>query len=371
MFLKKFSVDNYRNFSHKFEIDFSDVRDYTFSRQCISGKYIKDAIIYGKNAVGKTNFGFALFDITYHLIDAMRYPISAIAFSNADTKSNEAIFSYTFGDGEQDIIYSYRKINPLQLSYEELSIGDTKVFSFDYQANNGDFENLGKYQLDTLNWEFRENGISLLRYMANNLSLPLSHPIMQIMQFVSRMLWFRKTDQGNNFIGFTSSIEMTIDFIINNGLVNDFGKFLNECGVKEKIEAITQIDGSKKLVFKHKKSVIPFNSMASSGTQALLLIYYWSKKASSASFIFIDEFDAFYHFELAEKIVRFIEEKLEMQVVLTSHNTNLLSNRIMRPDCYFILTADKLVSFANATQRELREGHNLEKLYLSGEFGHD
>ena len=56
------------------------------------------------------------------------------------------------------------------------------------------------------------------------------------------------------------------------------------------------------------------------------------------------------------------------QKILTSHNTNLLSNRIMRPDCYFILTQDKLTSLANATERELREGHNLEKLYMSGEF---
>jgi hypothetical protein len=63
-----------------------------------------------------------------------------------------------------------------------------------------------------------------------------------------------------------------------------------------------------------------------------------------------------------------LETQQNYQTILTSHNTNLLSNRIMRPDCYFILTPDKLVSFANATDRELREGHNLEKLYVSGEF---
>ena len=56
------------------------------------------------------------------------------------------------------------------------------------------------------------------------------------------------------------------------------------------------------------------------------------------------------------------------QVILTSHNTNLLSNRIMRPDCFFIMTQNGLTSFVNATERELREGHNLEKLYMSGEF---
>jgi hypothetical protein len=68
------------------------------------------------------------------------------------------------------------------------------------------------------------------------------------------------------------------------------------------------------------------------------------------------------------KLVELLEHLPNLQTILTSHNTNLLSNRIMRPDCYFILTQDKLTSFANATDRELREGHNLEKLYMSGEF---
>ena len=84
--------------------------------------------------------------------------------------------------------------------------------------------------------------------------------------------------------------------------------------------------------------------------------------------MFIDEFDAYYHYELSESIVKLLEKMTNTQVILTSHNTNLLSNRIMRPDCYFILTKDKLTSLVNATDRELREGHNLEKLYMSGEF---
>jgi AAA15 family ATPase/GTPase len=87
-----------------------------------------------------------------------------------------------------------------------------------------------------------------------------------------------------------------------------------------------------------------------------------------ASLMFIDEFDAFYHFELAEIIVKRLKALPLSQVILTSHNTNLITNRIMRPDCYFILTGGRLTSFKNATRRELREGHDLERLFLAGEF---
>ncbi|MCL2362991.1 MAG: ATP-binding protein, partial [Defluviitaleaceae bacterium] len=96
--------------------------------------------------------------------------------------------------------------------------------------------------------------------------------------------------------------------------------------------------------------------------------FYWYATAPDISFMFIDEFDAYYHFELSEAIVNLLGKLTKTQVLLTSHNTNLLTNLFMRPDCLFILTPEKLSNFANATSRELREGHNLEKLYMSGEF---
>ena len=46
-----------------------------------------------------------------------------------------------------------------------------------------------------------------------------------------------------------------------------------------------------------------------------------------------------------------------------------MTNHLSRPDCLFILSkAGKLTALCNATERELREGHNLEKMYISGEF---
>ena len=124
------------------------------------------------------------------------------------------------------------------------------------------------------------------------------------------------------------------------------------------------------MYFAHNK-LISFFENASSGTLALVNLYRrLIARAWDASFIYLDEFDAFYHYEMADQVIRFFKRRYpKCQMIMTSHNTNLMTNRLMRPDCLFILSREgNLTALCNATQRELREGHNLEKMYISGEF---
>ena len=180
------------------------------------------------------------------------------------------------------------------------------------------------------------------------------------------MLWFRSLDE-NRYIGYKTKSSDYFDFIFEEDTLREFEQFLHASGLKDNLIVKTDNDGIKRLYF-DTDTPLPFFKVASSGTKALYTFFYWYKTAKDASLMFIDEFDAFYHYELSESIVSILEKMGNTQVILTSHNTNLLTNRIMRPDCYFILTQDRLTSLANATNRELREGHNLEKLYMSGEF---
>ena len=86
--------------------------------------------------------------------------------------------------------------------------------------------------------------------------------------------------------------------------------------------------------------------------------------------MFIDEFDAFYHHDLSKMIVETLKE-IGVQFILTTHNTSILSNDLLRPDCYFLLNKKKIKSLSNSTDKELREAHNIEKMYKAGAFNVD
>ena len=64
MHLKKFEVKNYKNFKDTFTMDFANIKDYSFNEDCLTDGLIKNAVIYGENGVGKSNFGRAIMDIT-------------------------------------------------------------------------------------------------------------------------------------------------------------------------------------------------------------------------------------------------------------------------------------------------------------------
>ena len=45
-----------------------------------------------------------------------------------------------------------------------------------------------------------------------------------------------------------------------------------------------------------------------------------------------------------------------------------MSNDLMRPDCYFLMNSRKILPLPKCTEKELREAHNIEKIYKAGAF---
>ncbi|MFI3227955.1 MAG: ATP-binding protein [Clostridia bacterium] len=360
--LKYFAVKGFKGFEEKIELDFSNVRDYKFNTECIASNKVKNMILYGKNSTGKSNLGLAILDITAHLVDKNIGPKLYDYYLN--TNSDKAEFKYIFDFDGDKIEYTYAKKDARELIFEKLLLNDELILHHNYVAQAGYYTGL-KELAPTLNYSFFSDG-SILRYALNNTALSKEHPLYKFVSYISKMLWFRTLDE-NRYIGYKKNSDDYITYIFEQETLSEFQLLLEKIGINEKLVVKEDTDGNKKLYFDNKKP-LPFFNVASSGTKALYTFFYWYKTSFDATFMYIDEFDAYYHYELSEIIINLLKKMPTTQSIVTTHNTNLLTNRIMRPDCYFILSPEKLVNIADATRRELREGHNLEKLYMAGEF---
>jgi AAA15 family ATPase/GTPase len=365
--LKFFSVRNYKGFKDEIKFDFSDFKDYKFNTNAIRNKLINKAVIYGKNGSGKSNFGFAIFDITLHLVDKYQHPEQRTNYFNADSIESSAVFKYEFLLNDKTIVYEYTKDEHARLTSETFLINTQKIFGYNFLMKKGDFAGLKLLKLENSIVSTINMNISVLRYLAKNTNIEANSEISLLMNFVEHMLWFRSAD-GNQFIGFQNGGDDLIATIIRDGQVEQFEKYLNDADINLKLKQITDPLGKSSIYAEFSNHPILFWQIASNGTKVLTLYYYWLQRFKQASFIFIDEFDAFFHTILAEKLLIDMRDKIKTQLMITTHNTDLMSNSILRPDCYFILTEGKLLSLPNCTERELREGHNLEKMFKNGEF---
>lgn len=365
--IKKISVKNYKGFKDEIFLDFSDFREYQFNTFAIKNKLIKSAIIYGKNGTGKSNFGIAIFDLILHLTDKQKNVIQMSNYLNGDSDEEYASFYYEFLIDSINFKYEYRKKDGQTLAYEELKINDQKVFSYNFINNKGDFTGLKIVAAENLKTEQSIN-MSVLRYIAFNANISEDNPISKLMNFVNNMLWFRSSTDGNQYIGLQTESSLLTTSIIEANKVQDFEDFLRENGVDFNLIVKKDSVGTDVLIARYKHGNFNFFDIASHGTRVLLLYYYWILKLKEASFVFIDEFDAFFHTYLSEKIFLRISKSIDSQLLITTHNTDLMSNNILRPDCYYVLSNGKLTSLPNCTERELREGHNLAKMFKAGEF---
>ena len=372
--LKSLTVSNFKAFKEPVTIDFSTTGNYTFNTEAVKDGIVKTAVMYGKNASGKSSLGLAIFDIVGTLTDNY---ISKENYANYENRySNDMVisFEYTFSFNNRDVVYSYTKSKFKDILSEKLRINEKILVDYN-RLNDKNKIVLNMKGAENTNLILKQLNFSILRFIKSNVILTQNEEnelFEKMYDFVSKMLLFWSLDT-RGFVGYTPiSNQSIIDKIIKENHFSDLQKFFKDAGFEDELDHRIW-NGAEQLMIKYgNDNEIDFNLAASSGMRSLLLVYYWlediADESKCPSFIFIDEFDAFYHFELSY----FIIERLKSygcQVLLTTHNTSIFTNDLLRPDCYYICSKDKIVNAHNATLKELRYGHNLEKLYRGGTFG--
>lgn len=384
--LKKFTLKNYKNFKNELVLDLDKVAGYKFNTDCIKDDTISKSIIYGRNATGKTNLGKAIADIVDTVIGGIRlYNFSKEKIANVDSDNDSVTFKYEFQFDDKNVVYFYKRNQFDDLEYESLYVNQDQIYEINFEQEMFSAFALDKIEAQTIQIdkylslikskneiieivEEEREQIPFLRYLLTNGAIVPDSVLYKLEEYVKKMRFYSVAQQL--FIRRSKMVVSFTDYLGEKENLNRFEEFLNVMGVECELITYKSVDGHFELFFKHKKP-IPFYENASSGTLALTNFYMrYVAVNREPSFIYMDEFDAFYHYEMSERLVKYFKAKYpETQVVMTTHNTNLMSNHLMRPDCLFILSRDgRLTALCNATERELREGHNLEKLYIGGEF---
>ena len=367
--LVEFKVEGFKNFEKELVFDLSKTRNYNFSENAVKDGIVKTGLIYGINGSGKSNLGSAIFDIILHLTEKEKLINLYDHYLNLSNSNIMAKFYYKFEFEDNILEYEYQKDKPQNLVREVLKINNKLISDYNYITNEAE---LNLEETENLNKNLNGNNISFIKYINNNINpkedskqFKIKKIIEKFISFVDNMLFFASLN-GNFYQGFKKGNGTISDEIINNGKLKDFENFLNEAGVPYKLIE-KKIGKDKRIYCKFKSGEVDFFEIASKGTRSLTLFYSWLISLDKVSFVFIDEFDAFYHVDLAKRVVEELL-KLNIQAILTTHDTTIMTNDLLRPDCYFVLSEGKIKSLPDLTEKELRQAHNLEKMYRAGAF---
>jgi AAA15 family ATPase/GTPase len=172
--------------------------------------------------------------------------------------------------------------------------------------------------------------------------------------------------EDKRYIGYSTGAEDIMDGIAQKNNFTSFRDALNHVELPSNIDCIN-LNDKMHFKFKFTKREIDFWNNCSTGTHSFTLFYYWLQYALYSnvppSLIFIDEFDAFYHERLSQFVIEELKKIHNCQFILTTHDTSIMSNEIMRPDCLFLMYKDKLGAINKMVDKDLRQIHNIEKIY--------
>ena len=190
------------------------------------------------------------------------------------------------------------------------------------------------------------------------------------MRFVDSMLSFDSI-YGNHYQGYTIGSGNIAETIIEKNKVKEYQEFLSDLGINYDLFE-KEIDDTKHIYARFPSGKeANFFSIMSKGTVALSLFFMWyMQMIDGIQFMFIDEFDSYFHHSVSKQLIEKLKQS-PTQVILTTHNTANMSNQILRPDNYFTIINNKINNIAVRSGRELRQAHNIEKMYRAGSFDNE
>ena len=176
------------------------------------------------------------------------------------SKDDAVRFEYTFNLGGTTLYYNYAKDKNGGLLTEKLSVGKDVVFD---KTRDGLEIDGTQFPIDAKvkdSLAANANQVSIVNYLLTSFPLAHDHYLIKLKDFVNSMLWFRCLDT-REFIGLDTSVTNIEEYIINNGLLEDFHDFLSKVSSQE-FEFAEPSKGDKQILCKYGDGTIPFLQIA-------------------------------------------------------------------------------------------------------------
>lgn len=366
--LKQITLNHYKTFMQSTTISFCST-DYDFLKEENTSlhRILKGALFIGENASGKTNILKSiqlLLDLLFKDVE-----INFIFEKSFYSDSESFTLTYEFEFEQKDIVYE------IELSTVKI-IRETLIMD-------------GKTILD------RNENKAFFNYTTSKTYEDLSE----------RLLFLRRIYFDTHFYD-DKILNQWFDFLMNSIYINCYNReiksynrnnllihnFLDENGTEEINEFFRKINYHQQIKYssstdnlmgmnytsndkfvsflKDGTSVYIPETFESTGNITLIhLLPVFLHSIRNSSLLIIDEFSSGLHNELEECLIKyFFHYSKNSQIFFTSHSTNLLNNTILRPDQIYSVNfkANQGSVLKRFSKEEIREGQNIEKMYLNG-----
>lgn len=379
--LTKVIIENFKSFKNKSEFNLQATKYQSLQDTNLYNNICKGALLVGANATGKSTLIIAIKTLLDLLFkdNFTIYPFDTCLFNN----KTEISFEYHFLIENKNIIYAFKFNKNSVITFEKLIIDGKLVIERDTQKGTIYVENEQPKVMDKL---FSPT-ILLLRkcYFADFFAT--MQPINKLMRFLQNSIYL---DASKRFVSAYNNLKLLITEADDNTLSklnNSFSELnigikvnkSNELNLKNfninSTSFLQKVKTNNPLVFIERTDArlnlpLDFESL---GNQTLVNIFPAILHCcENNSILLIDEFSSGFHNYLEELVIKyFFKHSTASQVIFTSHSTNLLNSKLLRPDqIYTVDFKANEGSFIDRFSNENpREAQNLEKMYLSGKFG--
>ena len=369
--LKYYEIENFKSFKERTMISLEKTNYKVLSKTNVRNSLLKGILFIGANASGKSN---SVLPIKL-LLD--------ILFSNNNISLGETkcLFSvnpivslkYCFQIDSSEIRYE------IDLHINNNSV-DERLYLDDELILNRN-ENYAKVTFTEKNeyTDIPENAF-FLRELYFNTKFRGMPVLQKLFEFLSNSVYFDLYEK-KGFLYKNQDLSL-LSYLDKHGTdeINTFFKMYNfdqqieyDSEVHGKIIQVQTDDKDNKAVFFKRREInepIPFNFESLGNRNLLMLLPVFFNCIQNNGMLILDEFSSGFHNELEELLVKyFMKNSDRSQLLFVSHSTNLLSNRLLRPDQLYSVDFNTTGSHINRFSNEQpREAQNLEKMYLSGVF---